>query len=186
MPTKNTSPKAAFDVTKYFALHDIVLWTTSLRRERDFQPELHQGKCATQSMRSVRPEFISALLEGDDEERNMLRALVTLGVREVFRDEEADEEIVLHSLEATFAVDYFLAEVLPSQKDFNGFVEFNCVHNVWPFWRQHVYDTFKRASLPVPIIPLFMGGASKKSKPQLRRTEKKLAVTSKKAHRKAG
>ena len=177
--SKRVQKKKGFDPTDYFALHDIVLWTTSLRRENLFQADLHEGKCVTQSLRSVNPDVISVLLEGEDKPRDMLRTLVTLGVREVFRDEKADEEIVLYSLEATFAVDYFLSETLvPSPEEFQSFVTLNCVHNVWPFWRQHVYDTLKRASLPVPVIPLFTGNPVKKSKPQIMHAETKRIAAS--------
>ncbi|GAA5075351.1 protein-export chaperone SecB [Lysobacter panacisoli] len=144
-----------FDPTEYFALHDIALWTTSLQREAEFQPELHEGKTTIQTMRSVKAEGFTGTLE-TGEELNFIQALVTFGIRSVFGQEEGDSE-VLHSLEATFAVDYQII-ALPDEKDFQRFLSINCPHQAWPFWRQHVYDTFKRASLPVPLVPLLSSG----------------------------
>jgi hypothetical protein len=37
------------------------------------------------------------------------------------------------------------------------FAELNSVHNVWPFWRQHVFDIVSRARLPHLNVPLFSG-----------------------------
>lgn len=150
-----------FDPTEYFALHDIVLWTTSLRREGEYQPALHEGKIEIQSMRSVVPEAWSALMEGEEQEVDLIRVLVSLGIRSVVKQgDEAPE--VLHSLEATYAVEYIVLTP-PSDDDFKKFLTYNCPHQAWPFWRQHVYDTFKRASLPVPVVPLMSArGVSRK------------------------
>ncbi|QDS15804.1 hypothetical protein [Xanthomonas arboricola] len=144
------------DITKCFSLHDIALWTTSLSRGVEYDSAIHKGMSAVQTFRSVEPQMFNIELEGDDEQHLMLRALVTLGIRSVYKaDERADEEI-LYTLEATFGVEYLIIK-LPSSDQFAEFLDFNCVHNAWSFWRQHVFDTFKRASLPVPAVPFFPG-----------------------------
>lgn len=93
--------------------------------------------------------------------RPMLRVYVDLGIRSVCR--EADVEEALYTLDAVFAVDYYVLAT-PTKEQFDAFVSFNSVHNVWQFWRQHVYDTLKRASLPVPAVPLFSGAGNKKKR----------------------
>ncbi len=118
-------------------------------------------------MRSVQHELYSASVEGTAEDVAFLRTLVNLGLRSVISAVDEQPEIVLFTLEATFAVEY-IVEKEPQPKDFQEFLEFNCVHNAWPFWRQHVFDTLKRASLPVPIIPLFSGKKSAKKRVRVR------------------
>ncbi|WP_457097850.1 hypothetical protein [Lysobacter sp. P5_B9] len=145
-----------FDATEYFALNDIALWTTSLRRDVEYQSGIHDGKTVVQTMRSTTAETITAVFEGAEEPMDMLRTYVNFGVRSVFRGDDDQQEVALYTLEATFAVEYAILK-MPSEDKLQSFVEFNCTHNAWPFWRQHVYDTLKRASLPVPVIPFFSG-----------------------------
>lgn len=148
-----------FDPTEYFFLNDIALWTTSLRREGEYRPSIHDGKTALQTMRSTSAEVVTVEFDGFEETVEVLRAYVSLGVRSVYR--HGENETVIFTLEATFMVEYAISKQ-PAEEDLAQFVEFNCIHNVWPFWRHHVYDTLKRASLPVPIIPLFSGRVGKK------------------------
>lgn len=141
-------------MTRYFFLNDISLWETSLKRDREFRWGEHTtAGCTTQAYRTVEPEVVEAEVEGDDEPKTVLRALVKLGVR-VLQKEDEEGIDPLFTLEATFCADYFVLTA-PPQEVFDKFVEFNCIHNVWPFWRQHVFDTLKRASLPVPSVPLY-------------------------------
>jgi len=102
--------------------------------------------------------------EGDGHETtDLLRVLVTLGIRVVFAEQERGEAAPLHTIEATFAVEYIVLKEF-SEKQFKNFCDFNCVHNVWPFWRQHVYDTLKKASLPVVAVPFYPGKPSGRKK----------------------
>lgn len=158
-----------FDHARHFSLQDIALWSTHFRRDEDYQPELHAGKVSIQTMKGIKPELFKAIT--DDEESDLLRVLVSLGIRSVAKESDDGAETVLYTLEATFAVEYLLLEA-PTPEEFSRFVDFNCLHNAWPFWRQHVYDTLKRASLPVPAIPLFSGPKSGKKKTRIRRLKK--------------
>lgn len=162
--------KTAFQPTDYFVLQDICLWGTSLKRDSEYLPDVHDGKCAVQTMRSFDADQYKVSFE-NGEEGDLLRVLVTLGLRTVTKPEDETPETVLNSLEATFAVEYLVLKQ-PSEDELKEFVEFNCLHNAWPFWRQHVYDTLKRASLPVPLVPLFSGKPSAKSKRKIRRAVK--------------
>ena len=145
------------DPTRYFHLNDVSLWEASLRRHRELRwGEDTKENCATQTFRSVEPEMYEVELEGEGEKKQiLLRILVKLGTRMV-RPSDDDEIDAIYTLEATFCADYFLLDE-PTQEIFDKFVSFNCIHNVWPFWRQHVFDTLKRAELPVPTVPLYAG-----------------------------
>lgn len=166
--------KAVFNPVGYLALQDIALWSTKLERETDYQPGVHDGHIVVQSRRGGRAELIEALLE-DSSTSQIFRAFVELGLRVVYRDpasESSDaKRQVLFTLEATFAVSYEI-EKLPSEKELQEFGEFHCTHNVWPFWRQHVYDTLKRASLPLVQIPFFSGKALPPTKGRSRKMQR--------------
>jgi hypothetical protein len=154
---------SAFDPTEYLSLQDIFLWESSLSRQGDFQSDTHNGRCVPQSFHTCEPSLFKATFGGGEEEL-LLRVLVELGVRSVYKgtaEEPADE--VLYTLEATYSAEYIVHRV-PSKDDLSSFIEFNCVHNVWPFWRQHVFETLRQANLPAPVVPFFPGRAKKKRK----------------------
>lgn len=163
-----TKGKDRFRPAEALELQDIALWSTSLERDAEYEPALHAGRCHVQTIQSARPELYSVSVDDSEIDMSMLRVFVSLGVRSLFRDpaESDAEPVAIFTLEATFAVDYLVKDekFVPSEEEFSEFVEFNCVHNAWPFWRQHVYDTLKRASLPVPAVPLFAGKPSGRSK----------------------
>lgn len=152
----NQSQDEDFDITKCFALHDIALWTTALTRGVEYDPAIHEGRCSVQTFRRVKHTMLTGEAEGADEAVVLLRALVSLGVRSVYKADDASDEEILYTLEATFGVEYFVIKS-PPEEQFIEFINFNCVHNAWSFWRQHVFDTLKRASLPVPVVPFFPG-----------------------------
>ena len=170
MRTKEVA-QVKFDPATALALKDIALWSTSLTRgDVEYTPGRHLQTGTWQMMRGVKPEMLSVEFN-DGESANVLRAIVSMGVRFVEESQEAVADpdgnepvgcLVLFTLEASFAVQYECLDDQPSptQEEFNDFVNFNCVHNAWPFWRQHVFDTLKRASLPVPEVPFFAGRAS--------------------------
>lgn len=154
---------AAADTAAIFQLQDIALWDCSFTRVVEYQPGLHDLTSRIQSRRGTTAD----LLEATDNQGNSvdyLRVIVRFALRVVAIDdpspdgqpEDVKPEEVLHEIEAGFAVHYQLAQT-PDEQTLKEFVAFNCVHNAWPFWRQHVYDTLKRASLPLIEIPLFSG-----------------------------
>ncbi|MBH1826293.1 hypothetical protein I5W35_03965 [Stenotrophomonas maltophilia] len=143
-----------------------------MSRDGSYDPSAHKGRLVAQSFQRATPDVFKVDVEGEDESSVLLRVLVNLGVRSVLQadphsvaeheDDDAHEEVIF-TLEATFAVEYFVLDN-PSKEDFLGFVDFNCVHNVWPFWREHVLSTLRQASLPIPAVPLFAGRGSAKKK----------------------
>lgn len=60
----------------------------------------------------------------------------------------------LAQIEACFIAKYHQSKNV-SEEAVSEFVQFNVVHNVWPFWREHAFRTAVQAKLPTPIIPLF-------------------------------
>ncbi|WP_394001382.1 hypothetical protein ACF3M1_13260 [Luteimonas sp. WGS1318] len=168
-------PVKPFDPTAFLKVRDIALWESELARFVSY-PIIDDGqKLGYQSMRGIRAD-LAGMLDDSGKEIEILKIFVTLGIRcvvprsavvateqvvEASPDEE-DETIVLYALESTFAVDYEVLQTMPEEQ-VSAFAQFNSVHNVWPFWRHHVYDTLKRASLPVPEVPFFAGNQAKEA-----------------------
>ena len=86
----------------------------------------------------------------------ILRAYVQLVVRGYSEDEEGAEKDPLFTIQAEYRVDYLERKEL-TEHELDAFTQFNSVHNVWPFWRHHVYETVSKASLPQITIPFFQG-----------------------------
>ena len=146
-------------------LQDIALWESSFKREKEYQPGLHQGRLASHSRRAARAEILD-VEDAQGAHHSVLRAIISLGMRGVLLDSSAEpgasknEPEVLFQVEADFAVTYEILKT-PTDDELHDFVLFNCTHNVWPFWRQHVFQTLKEASLPILPVPLFSGRPDK-------------------------
>lgn len=165
--------KEVSDATRHFYLNDISLWDCSFKRDAEFQYDKHTSKtCIIQTFQNLRPEFVEVEVKDEEEDQIMLRVLVKLGIR-MIESSQAEEETPdpIYTLETSFLAEYFVLAP-PSEDTFQHFVEFNVVHNVWPFWRQHVFQTLKQASLPVPVVPLFAG----QSKYRRKRTNVKRVI----------
>jgi hypothetical protein len=67
-----------------------------------------------------------------------------------------EEPPVYVEIEADFLTDYEITSAV-SEDAIKAFASFSAVHNVWPFWRQHVFDVVQRARLQQIQIPLFSG-----------------------------
>lgn len=143
----------------FLKIQDIYLWDSKLERHLEYQPAIHGEKMHVQSRRAFEPELVDATAQ-DGQTIELFRVKVTLGIRAIYAGED-DEP--LHSLEATFAVEYEILSALPHDK-MSEFIEFNSAHNVWPFWREHVFSTLRSASLPVLNVPFFPGEKKKAAK----------------------
>lgn len=134
-------------------LRDIVLHTSSLERMGELDPLLYPASVRKESEVKVSVEKVSFV---DDENGTIpiLRAYVQLVVRGFEEDHKGAETQALFAIRGEYRVDYLEAEEL-TETELEVFTEFNSVHNVWPFWRQHVYETVSKASLPRITIPLF-------------------------------
>src|SRR3546814_4250993 len=85
----------------------------------------------------------------ETQDHKLLRARVELGTRLVSK---SNPNTVFVIIEAGYIADYHLTDDLPDEA-LQSFVQFNSVHNVWPFWRQHVFSTTAQARLPHTDIP---------------------------------
>ena len=86
-------------------------------------------------------------------QQTILMVKLGLGVRLVDQNEN---ERVYTQIEADFLAIYLVESTL-NDAHFQAFSEFNSLHNVWPFWRQHVFDIVQRGRLPAIDIPLMAG-----------------------------
>ncbi|SEO74392.1 Preprotein translocase subunit SecB [Luteibacter sp. UNC138MFCol5.1] len=157
----------------YLQINDLYRWDSRFERETEFQPEVHAGKTRIQSRESVESELLEAVTEAG-EPIKLLRAKVNLGIRIVFLESPEGTPTTLHLVEATFAVEYLVIRE-PSEEQLAQFCKWNCIHNVWPFWRQYVFDTLKSASLPVVAVPFFhQMGRAKSQRKKVTRSRKSL------------
>lgn len=151
--------KQVREVTRCVKLRDIQLFRS--RFERPVQLVAGEEPLARQeTLRGVRYVLGEAKLDGRT--TKVLQILVKLGTRVVAETESGSGETdptVFFLIEAEFQVEYELSEEL-DEKALATFANLNGVHNVWPFWRQHVYDIVQRARLPQLEIPLFAGNTS--------------------------
>ena len=92
----------------------------------------------------------------DDEDRDVriLRAYVQLVVSGCNEDEKGADTQALFSIRGVYRVDYLETERL-TERELDAFTRYNSVHDVWPFWRQHVYETVSKAGLSQITIPFF-------------------------------
>lgn len=88
-----------------------------------------------------------------------LQVLYTFGVRLAKPGEEqssANPE-VYYTIEAEFVAHYQLMDADLPEDAIKAFAEFNAKHNIWPFWREHVFATCQRARINPPNIGLYTG-----------------------------
>lgn len=147
--TGSAQSKAPADVVRHFRLRNIWLQGAHFARPNDppDQPEL---KLVQQSKRSV--GFARKEIREGAEAKQLLFVLVEFGTR-VKAQPDADPTIYFE-IEADFVAEYELTHGVADEL-VQQFADLNAVHNVWPFWRQHVFDIVQRGNLPQVEIPLF-------------------------------
>ena len=136
-------------------LRDIVLHTSSLERDPGIDPLLYPTHAGRKSKVKVSVDKVSFVDDEGDTIR-ILRAYVQLVVRGYAENENGPETDSLFTIQAEYRVDYLEQKKL-TENELDAFTQFNSVHNVWPFWRHHVYETVSKASLPRITIPFFRG-----------------------------
>ncbi|WP_153045474.1 hypothetical protein [Marinobacter salexigens] len=128
-----------------------------LTRDKNFDSGISLQQIRQQNKLAVTADILGT--EEDVEEKSgLLRALVTVGLRFVSASDEGEEEsdgaVAVHAeVEATFCAVYRYSEKM-TDDEIAEFLRFNAVHNVWPFWREHVLRVSAEAKLPRPSIPL--------------------------------
>lgn len=141
------------------SLSDIVLHECVLRQQDALGgdpavqpfPNFYQ-----QNKVSYRADEVTIELDGEDE-LQMLRVFVELGARAVRGHPEDpikdDQDSFLYGVEAVYRAEYLIKKPL-TDEEVREFSEHNAVHNVWPFWRMHVFNVLKLANLPILNVPL--------------------------------
>lgn len=84
-------------------------------------------------------------------------AKIDLGVRlGAPPPKEGDDPIIYAEIEASYVALYRIKHETDEQ-NLKLFAENNSVHNVWPFWRQFVFDIVQKSKLPHIEVPLIAG-----------------------------
>lgn len=145
------------EAIKKMELLDIYLNEGRLTRDKNFDSGVSLQQIRQQNKLAVTADILGT--EEDAEEKGgLLRALVTVGLRFVpvsdENNEESDGDLAVHAeVEATFCAVYRYSDKM-TDDEIAEFLRFNAVHNVWPFWREHVLRVSAEAKLPRPSIPL--------------------------------
>jgi hypothetical protein len=130
-------------------LKDIVLHEARFRRPAELDSEVPVQEFLK---RAVAYKQVAATNDSFE----CLRILVGLGIRFAAISEDADDSEIYLEIEADFVAQYEVKSAI-SEDAIKAFAGFNAVHNVWPFWRQHVYDVVNRGRLQPIDIPLYSG-----------------------------
>lgn len=137
------------EASKYLKLRSINLYESNLKR---FEALPDAGELGQQTKLGVKADKIDT--SNLDHSFGVLRVLVDLGVRVVKLTVKSESEpMPLFHIEATFQLDYELTGSV-EQSALDEFAHYNAVHNVWPFWRQFVFNIANQAGLPCPEVPL--------------------------------
>jgi hypothetical protein len=129
-------------------LKDIVLNAARFSRPTDMDREVEVQELVKRAVEFKR-------VAATNETSECLRILVGLGIRFTAISDDLDPPIYLE-IEADFVAQYEVRAAI-SEEAIKAFATFNAVHNVWPFWRQHVYDVVNRGRLRHIDIPLYSG-----------------------------
>lgn len=139
------------DIVPKLKIIDVVLVGSRFSTPAQSAPESAQGW--QQHKRGVQYGLTEPVEDGCRE----LHVKVELGTRVLLGEGTEDgEAAVQFEIEADFLVRYRIAEEVQDEA-LDAFSRFNAVHNVWPFWRQHVFDIVQRGRLPHLEVPLFAG-----------------------------
>lgn len=147
----NESDKALCqEAAKALTLNDITLFESRLQRG-----DLTKSEGTIQNKKGVR--FTKAFRTVEGEEQPSLQVFVSLGTRVVEAGAADDDEAaLLFMIEADYLVEYRIIDEI-SDDAAKAFAHINGVHNVWPFWRQHVFTMVEQGRLPHIDVPLFTG-----------------------------
>jgi hypothetical protein len=149
---KPETAKLIREATDALRLRDIVLFESRLMRENS-PPDVEALDALQQHKRGVK--FAVGEPGGDQDATRELHVIVSLGER-VVDNVAAEDPKIYFAIEADYLVIYDMVGNV-SEEALKAFSELNSVHNVWPFWRQHVFDLVAQARLPALQVPLFSG-----------------------------
>ena len=134
-------------------LRDVMLYGARFSRPAPFPSSSENFQAKQLAKREVRYVIGDAPIT--DSQTTLLQVYVDLGIRVTGLEES--EPPVFFEIEADFLVEYEISSADLSEAAIKAFADVNSVHNVWPFWRQHVFDLVARGRLPQLEVPLFRG-----------------------------
>lgn len=140
------------EAIKSLELIDIHLYSTSISRFEEINSDDYPEEMGQQNKISVKAEFLENDSDDSDDSR-LIHAKVEFGLRFIEENEESEIK-TLAEIEACFIVKYHQTQEV-SEEAINEFMQFNVVHNAWPFWREHAFRSAAQAKLPTPMISLF-------------------------------
>jgi preprotein translocase subunit SecB len=151
---KSSDQDLVIQATSCLKLRDIVLFDCSFERPSPDTPD-EDIAAEQQFMRHV--TYLEGQATDGDVTTRVLQFRISLGTQ-VVESEPAkeDEPRIFLRIEASYIVEYEMAQDL-AKEALSAFANFNAVHNVWPFWRQHVFDVVQRGKLPPLQVPLYPG-----------------------------
>jgi preprotein translocase subunit SecB len=147
-------------------LRDIMLNECSFKRPNPPPPASDSIKARQLTKQTV--TFVVGEVEQAERRIKLLQVIVALGIR--IAALHAKNRPIYFEIEADFLVEYEVKAKL-SEAAIKAFADANSVHNVWPFWRQHVFDIVSRARLPHLQVPLFNSGIAREL-PRLPKTKR--------------
>jgi hypothetical protein len=151
------------EATRALRIRDVMLNTC--RFSRPTAPPADSDAVEVRQMTKRTVEYTLGDVPTDTGEPiKLLQVTVGLGIRVLATEGEPDKAPVYFEIEADFLVEYEVTKAVDDPA-IRAFADYNSVHNVWPFWRQHVFDTVSRGRLPHLDVPLYSGSRSSRAKP---------------------
>lgn len=139
------------EAVKSLEVKDIYVNSCSVERHVDITDSDFPEEMFQQASLGISAEFWEPTEENPQKEK-IIKVKVDLGLR--FVAGEDDELIVLAEIKACFVAEYIQTGEA-SQEALDEFIQFNTVHNVWPFWREHAFRVSAETRLPRPQIGLY-------------------------------
>lgn len=147
---KEADKKLIAQAAAALRIRDIMLNRSSFTRPTSPPAETDSVKVNQLGKQTV--QYVIGEIPGSQDHLKLLQVTVELGIR--IAGLEAQNTPVFFEIEADFLVEYEIhAEI--SEAAVKAFADNNSVHNVWPFWRQHVFDVVSRGRLPHLEVPLY-------------------------------
>lgn len=142
--------KLLMEATPAMELLDLHLYTCSLERadcDYDiFSPEIKKNQ---KNSAEINADIFEPI-EKTEDSFQLLNIKVSLKVA-LYNQE--NQEKPLYTISACFLAKYVQRYEL-NENALKEFIQFNSLHNIWPFWREHALRVASLANLPKPQIQL--------------------------------
>lgn len=134
----------------HLTIHDVYVRDQFASCMGEFDPKYAAEieRLTIQQMHVVKQATVAAL----DDESQLLRVFVRLGVRWVDPEEENEALSVKAVIEAEFIAEYQMTATL-EQACIDEFCLKNASYHVWPYWRELLSNQCARMHLPRLMLP---------------------------------